>query len=138
MEAQRFPADYDGIVAGDAANFWTHQMMNEVWDGVATSSPETNFSRDKLQQIQDAVMDVCDTLDGLKDGLISDPTRCHFDPKKLLCKGAEEADLPDVRAGGRGGETLQRASGPANRKEVVPGILSPAANWDGARTADRW
>lgn len=87
MEAQRFPADYDGIVAGDAANFWTHQMMSEVWNGLVTGTPETNLSEEKLALVQSAVMDACDGLDGLVDGLINDPTRCHFDPKKLLCKG---------------------------------------------------
>jgi feruloyl esterase len=93
MEAQRFPADYDGIVAGDAANFWTRQMMNEVWDGIATSTPETNLSRDKLQLIQDAALAVCDALDGLKDGIISDPTHCRFDPKSLpICKEASETN----------------------------------------------
>jgi hypothetical protein len=89
MEAQRYPADFDGIVAGDAANFWTRQMASEVWNGVVTSSPATNLSQEKLQLIQDAAMTECDGLDGAKDGIISDPTRCHFDPKKLLCKGAE-------------------------------------------------
>ena len=83
MEAQRYPADYDGIVAGDAANYWTRQMMNEVWAGIATSSPETNLSAEKLQLIQNAALEVCDALDGLKDGVVSDPTHCHFDPKSI-------------------------------------------------------
>src|SRR5262245_57216025 len=38
MEAQRYPSDFDGILAGDAANYWTHQMASEVWNGVVTSS----------------------------------------------------------------------------------------------------
>lgn len=89
MEAQRFPADYDGIVAGDAANFWTHQMMSEVWNGVVTSTPETNLPQEKLELVQNAALAACDALDGAVDGLISDPVRCHFDPKKLLCQGAD-------------------------------------------------
>ncbi len=88
-EAQRFPADFDGIVAGDAANFWTHQMMSEVWNGVVTGTPETNLPQEKLQLVQDAAVSACDALDGAADGIISDPMRCHFDPKKLLCKGAD-------------------------------------------------
>lgn len=91
MEAQRYPADFDGILAGDAANFWTHQMASEVWDGVVTSSPETNLSKEKLQLVQDAALAACDALDGAKDGLVSDPTRCHFDPGVLQCKGADAA-----------------------------------------------
>ena len=89
MEAQRFPADFDGIVAGDAANFWTHQIQSELWDGIVTGTPETNLPPAKLQMIQDAVLQQCDALDGVKDGLIADHRRCTFDPKKLLCKGAD-------------------------------------------------
>ena len=84
MEAQRYPADFDGILAGDAANFWTKQMMSELWNGVATSSAETNLPQEKLQLIQDAVLQKCDMLDGVKDGLIADPRACKFSPKELL------------------------------------------------------
>ena len=89
MEAQRYPADYDGIIAGDAANFWTHQMMSEVWNGVVTSSPDTNLPQDKLQLVQEAVLAACDALDGAVDGIVSDPVHCHFDPKNLECKGED-------------------------------------------------
>lgn len=92
MEAQRYPADYDGVVAGDAANFWTRQMASEVWDGVATGSAETNLSQEKLQLLQNATLAACDALDGVADGIISDPTRCRFDPRKLQCKGADGPD----------------------------------------------
>lgn len=89
MEAERFPADYDGIVAGDAANFWTRQMASEVWDGIATGAPESNLPPEKLQLLQNATLQACDALDGIADGIVSDPTRCHFDPKKLQCQGAD-------------------------------------------------
>ena len=92
MEAQRYPADFDGILAGDAANYWTHQMASEVWNGVVTSSPETNLPKDKLQLVQDRVMAACDTLDGAKDGIISDPMHCHFDPGVLQCAGPDSAN----------------------------------------------
>ena len=101
MEAQRYPADFDGILAGDAANFWTHQMASEVWDGVVTSSPETNLSKEKLQAVQDAALAKCDALDGAKDGLVSDPAHCRFDPEVLQCRGAETATCltaPQVEA----------------------------------------
>ena len=92
MEAQRYPADFDGILAGDAANYWTHQMVSEVWNGVVTSSPDTNLPKEKLQLVQDAALAACDALDGAVDGLVSDPMRCHFDPGKLQCKGADAAN----------------------------------------------
>jgi feruloyl esterase len=89
MEAQRYPADFNGILAGDAANYWTHQMASEVWNGVVTSSPDTNLPKEKLQLVQDRAMAMCDALDGAKDGLISDPMHCKFDPGVLQCSGAD-------------------------------------------------
>ena len=111
MEAQRFPADFDGIVAGDAANFWTHQMMGEVWNGVVTSTPETNLSEEKLKLVQDAVLEQCDALDGVKDGLIADNRRCTFDPKILLCKGA---DTSGCLTAAQVGAVAKIYSGPVN------------------------
>jgi feruloyl esterase len=87
MEAQRFPADFDGIVAGDAGYQWTHQMATQVWTAIATGAPETNFTQENLELIQKTVLAACDAHDGATDGIISSPTTCHFDPKKLLCNG---------------------------------------------------
>jgi hypothetical protein len=93
MEAQRYPADFNGILAGDAANFWTHQMASEVWNGVVTSTPETNLPKEKLQLLENATIKACDMLDGAADGLVSDPVRCHFDPATLQCAaGADTAN----------------------------------------------
>jgi feruloyl esterase len=67
-------------------------MMSEVWNGVVTGTEEANLSQEKLQLLQNATLEACDALDGAKDGIISDPTRCHFDPKKLLCKGGDASN----------------------------------------------
>ena len=90
MEAQRFPADYDGIIAGAPANFWTHLLIGAAWDVKATlTQPGAYISAVKLPAIEKAALAACDALDGVKDGVIEDPTRCHFDPDTLLCKGPE-------------------------------------------------
>jgi hypothetical protein len=88
IEAQRFPEDYDGIVAGAPANYWTHLLANSVWDLLAVAG-DSYIPAKKLPAIQAAAMAACDARDGLKDGLIENPPRCHFDPGVLLCKGAE-------------------------------------------------
>jgi feruloyl esterase len=122
MEAQRFPADYDGIVAGDAANFWTHQMMSEVWNGVVTGTPETNLPQEKLELVQNAVMAECDALDGAVDGIVNDPMRCHFDPKKLLCKGS---DTSACLTAAQVGAVEKIYSGPVNPRtgqKLYPGL----------------
>lgn len=88
MEAQRFPEDYDGIVAGAPANYWTHLLANSVWNLQAVAG-DRYIPAKKLPAIQAAAMAACDARDGLKDGLIEDPPRCHFDPTVLRCQSAE-------------------------------------------------
>ena len=88
MEAQRFPDDYDGIVAGAPANYWVGLMTGELWSGLATTRvPGQNLPREKLPVLGAAVLKTCDALDGLTDGLINDPRRCNFDPASLACDG---------------------------------------------------
>jgi len=90
MEAQRFPADYNGIIAGAPANFWTHLLSDGAWNMLATlGKPEDYIPASKLPAIQAAALAACDTIDHVKDGVIEDPRRCHFDPSVLLCKGGD-------------------------------------------------
>ena len=122
MEAQRYPADFDGILAGDAANYWTHQMTSEVWNGVVTSSPETNLPREKLQYVQDTVLAACDKLDGAADGLIADPLRCKFNPDTLKCNGADGPNCltpPQLDALKK---VYSGPMNPLNGKNIYPGM----------------
>jgi feruloyl esterase len=123
MEAQRYPADFDGILAGDAANFWTHQMASEVWNGVVTSSPATNLPREKLQLLQDAAVKACDMLDGAADGLVSDPTHCHFDPARLQCQaGADPAGCLTAAQVDAVKKIYSGPSNPRTGKSLYPGL----------------
>ena len=89
-EAQRYANDYDGIIAGAPANDWTHLTVANLWVGVVTHKDPASFiPPSKYPVIHDAVIKACDALDGLRDGLIDDPRRCHFDPKVLECSGAD-------------------------------------------------
>ena len=93
MEAQRYPADYDGIVAGAPANLRTHSWPGEVWVSYVTHrSPENAIPEEKLPTIQAAAIRACDADDGLVDGVISDPINCRFDPSTLLCRGTDNMD----------------------------------------------
>jgi Tannase and feruloyl esterase len=90
MEAQRFPDDFNGILAGAPANFWTHIFTGFAWNEQAMlSNPASYIPASKLPAIQQAALDACDALDGVKDGVINDPRRCHFDPAVLQCNGAD-------------------------------------------------
>jgi feruloyl esterase len=90
MEAQRFPADYDGIVAGAPANNWTH-LLSSAASGVRATmaEPASYIPPSKLPAIQSAVLRQCDKTDGVEDGVIEDPRACHFDTAVLQCKGPE-------------------------------------------------
>ena len=90
MEAQRFPADYDGIIAGAPANAVTHLLAGFTMNVQATESdPASYIPPTKLPALEAAALEACDGLDGLKDGVIDDPRKCKFDPAVLLCQGAE-------------------------------------------------
>jgi feruloyl esterase len=92
MEAQRFPADFDGIVAGAPANYLSHLQPWTLWVPKVVHESEGSFLPPaKLAVIHKAVIKACDALDGVKDGVIEDPSRCHFDPGVLKCEGADTA-----------------------------------------------
>jgi feruloyl esterase len=89
MEAQRFPNDFDGIAAGAAAmNFEAQNSFYHAW--MARSNIDNQghaiLTADKLPLLHAAALAECDALDGLKDGQITDPRRCRFDPGVLQCK----------------------------------------------------
>jgi feruloyl esterase len=92
MEAQRFPEDYDGILAGAPAYAWSTLLASGVAAMQALGDPKGYISSLKLPAIQNAALAACDGLDGVKDGIIGDPNQCHFDPQVLLCKGEESPD----------------------------------------------
>jgi tannase/feruloyl esterase len=90
VEAQKYPDDFDGIVAGAAANPKTHLDSWRIWMAQAMLKDANSFIPPaKHAMIHEAVLAKCDALDGLKDGLIDDPRQCHFDPKTLQCAGAD-------------------------------------------------
>jgi len=88
-EAQRYPDDYEGIVAGAAANYPTHLQGAQVWTTEITNQSDGYILPAKYQLIHKAVLEACDALDGVKDRVLEDPRRCHFDPQVLLCKGSD-------------------------------------------------
>jgi hypothetical protein len=135
MEAQRYPADYDGIVAGAPANAWTRIMTGFLWNETALFSlPQSEIPKAKLAIIQNAALAKCDALDGVKDGIINDPAACHFDPKVLLCKSG---DAPDCLTHPQLDALRKIYSGPVNPstgKSIYPGFPpgseALANNWD--------
>jgi hypothetical protein len=101
MEAQRYPGDYDGIIAGAPAYDWTRTAQMFIWNGQSlTRTPQSNLPPAKLPAIQAAILAQCDGLDGVRDGLVRDPRQCGFRASSLLCTGADNNQclLPDQAA----------------------------------------
>ena len=88
MEAQRFPDDYDGIIAGAPANAWV-PMLTKGLKELQALDQGGYIPPIKIPAIGKAVLAACDAQDGLKDGILNDPRQCHFDPSGLLCKERE-------------------------------------------------
>ena len=103
MEAQRFPEDYNGILAGAPAFNWDRFVPAELWPGlvihVGVGSP---ISQTKLNAVTAAALKACDAIDGVIDGVIGDPRKCHFDPHVLQCgtpgAGSDSTCLTDAEA----------------------------------------
>ncbi len=90
MEAQRYPNDYDGLIAGAPASYFTHILTGFAWNLQATLNDAASYiAASKLKAIEAAALAACDGRDGVTDGVIDDPTQCRFDPSVLLCKAAE-------------------------------------------------
>jgi feruloyl esterase len=86
-EAQRYPHEYDGIVAGAPAMEVIHLHAATIWTNLAA----TRIAPAKLRLITQAVLAECDANDGVKDGLLTDPRTCHFAPSQLACKAGADA-----------------------------------------------
>jgi len=120
-EAQRYPEDYDGIVAGDPANNRIRQTFAFLHSWIATHDKDGKpiIPQAKLALLTKSAVEACDAIDGLKDGIIDDPRRCHFDPAKLLCKGADAST-----ASGAAADCLTAAQVEAAKK-TYDGVKNP-------------
>ena len=122
IEAQRYPEDFDGIIAGDPANNWTrHYIGAHLWIAVALNG-DGYIPNSKVSLIAQAVNNACDALDGVKDGVLADPRRCHFDPASLLCIGA---DSPGCLTSAQVDAVKKIWAGPrtADGDQIYPGLL---------------
>jgi feruloyl esterase len=131
MEAQRFPEDYDGILAGAPANAWTHLLTKAVADAQATTlDPASYIPSGKLPAIAKAVNAACDSRDGVTDGVVNDPRQCRFDPAALLCKDRDSdacLTAPQVTAL----QKLYQGPHDSSGREIFPGYLPGAEEGDG-------
>jgi feruloyl esterase len=130
-EVQKYPADYNGIVVGGHAAHLTRQIFGQMWPWLATHpNGVAILPAAKLQVVHAAVMNKCDMLDGVKDGLLENPTRCTFDPKEIECRPG--ADGPNCLTTAQVGAVQKIYSGPTNPRtnEKVWSPLYPGSELD--------
>jgi Tannase and feruloyl esterase len=132
MEAQRYPADYDGIIAGAPAADFSRTAALFVSNLRATTTPEGFIPPSTYAAVEQAVNAVCDAQDGVADGVVSRPDACAFDPAALSCKAAGTAScltpaqvdtMKTLYAGLRDGTGRQLHPG------FVPGAESGPGGW---------
>jgi feruloyl esterase len=125
MEAQRFPEDFDGIIAGAPANNQTQLCAWRIAvEAKILQEPASIVPREKLALVNRAVLGACDGLDGVTDGLLTDPHQCRFDPASLLCRGSNTDDCltaPQVEAVKMGYAPARRKTGELIYPGLVPG-----------------
>ena len=124
MEAQRFPADYDGIVAGAPANNWTRLMAGDFDGTIAVlQDPASNLSTAALSLLHRGALAACDGADGVSDGVINDPRRCTFDPGSLACAVSQDAASCLTTAQVEAARRVYRGlKNPIDGSQIYPGL----------------
>ena len=127
-EAQMYPQDYDGVVAGSPGVNWSGRALLSVWVGQA--QVQNNLPREKWTILNNAALAACDAVDTVKDGVIESPRQCKFDPQVVQCKAG---DAPDCLTSAQV-ETARKIYGPVTNSRTKAPIVagfSPGSelNW---------
>ncbi|HTY61381.1 MAG TPA: tannase/feruloyl esterase family alpha/beta hydrolase [Acidobacteriota bacterium] len=121
IEAQRFPGDFDGVIANAPWLDQTGFTIGAMWNQKAIS--EAPLTPAKLSLLAEKVMAKCDSLDGLKDGLIDDPRKCSFDPARDVPACGEGTDGADCLTPAQAATIAKIYGGPiSNGKSFFPGF----------------
>jgi feruloyl esterase len=92
MEAQRYPSDFQGISVGDPNFDQIGNRAQYIWNAQATFMNEaTRLTTAQLELVHTKVLETCDRLDGVADGVIEDPRQCRFRPESLACQPGQAA-----------------------------------------------
>jgi hypothetical protein len=122
IEAQRFPDDFDGIVANAPWLDQTGFTIGAMWNQKALS--EAPVTAAKMDLVAEKVMAKCDAIDGLKDGLIDDPRKCDFDPARDVPACSAGTNEPDCLTAAQAAAIAKVYGGPvSNGKSFFPGFM---------------
>jgi len=122
-EAQRYPEDYDGIIAGSPAANWTGRAAQALWTAQGVHLDEAAYIPPaKYPALHSAVLAACDSLDGVADGVLENPRLCYFDPAAIACQGADTPACltpPQVEAARK---IYAPSVNPRTRRPLYPGL----------------
>jgi feruloyl esterase len=122
IEAQRFPEDFDGIIANAPWVDQTGFTIGAMWNQKALS--DVPITATKMALVADKVMAKCDAVDGLKDGLIDDPRKCAFNPVNDVPACGAGIDGPDCLTAAQAEAIAKIYGGPvSNGKPFFPGFM---------------
>ena len=141
IEAQRFPKDFDGVVANAPWLDQTGFTIGAMWNQKAVT--EAPLTPAKLNLLAEKVMAKCDSVDGLKDGLIDDPRKCNFDPTRDVPACSPGADKPDCLTSAQAAAIAKVYGGPvSNGKPFFPGFMlgseAVMPNYFGGGSSSGW
>ena len=123
MEAQRYPDDFDGIVAGSPSlNATGRAAFSMRVAQELRKDPESYIPAVKYPVIHRAVLDACDASDGLADGVIDNPQSCTFDPQVLLCKGPDSDSCLTAAQVSAARSIYQPLIDAKTGEEIAPGL----------------
>jgi feruloyl esterase len=123
-EAQRYPQDYDGILAGAPANFITGLQTGGLWVAHALhKDPATFVPAAKMQFVSRAVLDACDAKDGVTDGVLENPRSCRVDLQKLACKAGDSAECLTAKQIEGLEKVYAGARNPRTKELLFPGAM---------------
>jgi feruloyl esterase len=123
MEAERFPADYDGILAGAPAYNWTGLLSGAAANmHLIETHAGSALPAEKVPALAAAVRVACDAKDGVKDGVLNDPRACGFDPATMVCKAGDAKDCL-TPAQVETVKRLYRGTVDGSGKVVLPGLM---------------
>jgi feruloyl esterase len=136
MEAERYPEDFNGIAAGaPAMNFITQNTFYHGWNARVNTGADGQaiLTSDKLPILHKAVLEACDALDGLKDGLISNPPACKFDPAVTVCKPGQDESTCLTAAQANTAKEIYRGAHDASGHQFVISGPQPGSElaWQG-------
>lgn len=94
MEAQRYPQDFNGILAGSPVHYWTRLMAALAWNAQALNSAASFLPEPQRKTVEKAALAACPNAQGVDDKFIDNPLQCKFDPSVLLCKKDAGAGAP--------------------------------------------